>query len=50
MPVPAPGPEPTTGCYPGVFGEVADDLEDSRRGTGAHGGSHGVGPLWSATG
>ena len=35
---------------PGVFGEKADDVEDSRRRSGAHGGSHGVGAIRSATG
>ena len=49
--VPAPGPaRSTTGSCPGLFGEAADDNEDSRRRSGAHGGSHGVGAMWSATG
>ena len=34
----------------GVFAEQIDSLEDSCRRSGAHGGFHGVGLIWSATG
>ena len=37
------------GSCPGIVGEAGDDLEDSRRRTRAHGGSHGVGAIRSAT-
>ena len=47
---PASRARPATGYCPGVVAEAGDDLEDSFRKSGAHGGSHSVGALWAATG
>ena len=43
-------PRPATGSCPGSFAETGDNLEESHRRSGIHGGSHGVGTLWSDTG
>ena len=48
--IPAPGPDLPRDPAPQPFGEAADDIEDSRRKSGTHGGTPGVGAIWSATG
>ena len=50
VPTPVPVPGPDLPWDPAPASLLRHDFWDSRRRCGAYGGSHGVSPIWSATG